>query len=211
MKRNTLAAPLALAFGLLLAQPQVHAASSEAPPPMHMMASDDSMEHGWMGGPGNDDPKEQARRIAHHVEHMFAGTDVTTEQKAKIVAIHQAAMADVAPLHVNGRDLHKRMADLLSAPTIDRTAIEAVRGQLQQIHETASRRMTQARIDSSEVLSPAQRTKVAALMRERAEKMRGHAQRMREHMERMKDDPHHHMPGGPDMPAPPAPPAPPRS
>jgi Spy/CpxP family protein refolding chaperone len=211
MKCNAIAASMALALGLLLTQPLVHAAPSEAPPAMHRMAPDAPMDHGWMGGPDHDDPKEQAKHIAHRVERMLAGTDVSAEQKAKIVAIHQAAMADMAPLHTNGRDLHKRMGDLLSAPAIDRAAIEAVRLQLQQIHETASRRMTQARIDSSEVLSPAQRTKVAALMRERADKMREHAKHMREHMEHMKDDPHHHMPGGPDMSAPLVPPASPRS
>jgi Spy/CpxP family protein refolding chaperone len=209
MKRTTLAASLALAMTLLAGQGNAQTSTVGVPPPMAMMALDAPMDHGWMGEPGGGDAKDQDKRIARHVEHLLHGTDVTKDQIAKITSAYQAAAADLAPLHANGRELHKRMGDLLSAPTIDRAAIETVRIQLQQMHETGSRRMTQARIEASEVLTPAQRVKVAAMLRERGERMREHArhmrENMREHMDHMKDDPHHggHGPQGGDMPPPP--------
>jgi Spy/CpxP family protein refolding chaperone len=209
MKRMTMAASLALAMMLLAGQGNAKTSTDGVPPPIAMMALDAPIDHGWMGGPGGGDVMDRDKRIARHVAHLLHGSDVTKDQIAKITSVYQAAAADLAPLHANGRELHQHMGDLLSAPSIDRAAIETVRVQLQQMHETGSRRMTQARIEASEVLTPAQRVKVAAMLRERGERMHEHAKQMREHMREhmnhMKDDPHHggHGQQGGDMPPPP--------
>ena len=57
--------------------------------------------------------------------------------------------------------------ELLTAPTIDRAQLEALRVQQSQMRETVSRRMLQAMADAAEVLTPEQRAKVAERMQRR--------------------------------------------
>ena len=49
----------------------------------------------------------------------------------------------------------------MTAPTIDRTAIERLRAEQIALAETASKRIAQALADAAEVLNPEQRKKVA--------------------------------------------------
>jgi len=50
---------------------------------------------------------------------------------------------------------------LLTAPTVDRAAVERVRADQIALAETASKRIAQALEDASDVLSPEQRRKIA--------------------------------------------------
>jgi Spy/CpxP family protein refolding chaperone len=50
---------------------------------------------------------------------------------------------------------------LLTAPTIDRSAIERLRAEQIGLAETATKRIAQALADAAEVLNPEQRRKVA--------------------------------------------------
>ena len=52
----------------------------------------------------------------------------------------------------------------MTAPTVDRTAIERLRAEQIGLAETASKRIAQALADAAEVLSPEQRRKVADWM-----------------------------------------------
>jgi periplasmic protein CpxP/Spy len=52
----------------------------------------------------------------------------------------------------------------LTAPTIDRSAIERLRAEQIGLAETASKRIAQALADAADVLSPEQRRKVADWM-----------------------------------------------
>jgi periplasmic protein CpxP/Spy len=63
---------------------------------------------------------------------------------------------------------HQALA-LLSQPTIDRGALEALRANQLQMAEQASRRLTQALADAADVLTPEQRRQLA----ERAERWHG--------------------------------------
>jgi Spy/CpxP family protein refolding chaperone len=49
----------------------------------------------------------------------------------------------------------------LTAPTIDRTAIERLRAEQIALADTASKRIAQALADATEVLNPEQRRKIA--------------------------------------------------
>lgn len=132
--------------------------------------------HGWGGHHGMQmrdgmDPakagKHLERMIAHHVP------DATPEQKARLSAIAKAAMADLQPLGAKQRAARAEGMRLLTQPNIDRAALERVRVEQIQIAEARSKRMSQAWADAADVLTPAQRAKLA----EQAAKHREHMQK----------------------------------
>lgn len=98
-----------------------------------------------------------------HIDQMAKRVlpDGTPEQQAKVASIAKAALADLKPMHTQLDAAHKQFVTLLSAPTIDRAALEQLRSE--QIHQAdlASQRILQAVEDAAEVLTPAQRAKLA--------------------------------------------------
>ena len=76
-----------------------------------------------------------------------------------------------APMNDMHAQLHETLAAVharLTAPTVDRGALELLRSrEIAQIDQ-ASKTMIQAFADAAEVLTPVQRAKLAALMAERA-------------------------------------------
>ena len=103
------------------------------------------------------------------VKHLAVEVDATPEQQEKLVAIAKSAAKDLAPLRGQAMETRKQAMELLSAPSIDRAAIEKLRLAKLQHADAASRRVTQAFADAAEVLTPEQRKKLA----EHAARMRG--------------------------------------
>lgn len=122
---------------------------------------------GRHGGWEQMDPEAMSRRIEAMVAYRLADLDATAEQKAKITTIMKAAANDLSSLRGQGRDLRRKSMELLTAATIDRAQLEALRVQQSQLRETVSRRMLQALGDAAEVLTPEQRAKVAEHMARR--------------------------------------------
>ena len=87
--------------------------------------------------------------------------DATAEQQAKLATIAKAAVADLRPLQEKARAARAQAVTLLTAPTIDRSAIERLRAENIGLAETASKRIAQALEDAADALSPEQRRKVA--------------------------------------------------
>ena len=125
--------------------------------------------HGW-GRQGRLDPEERARRLEWRIGRLVQDLGGTAEQKSRLVAIAGAAMADLRPLRDQARQARLRGLELLSAPVIDKAALEQAR--LAQMHaaDARSRRMTQAWADAAEVLTPPQRVQAAARLKERMER-----------------------------------------
>lgn len=106
-------------------------------------------------------------RVAGWIAEDLGGTP---EQQAKLAAIAKAAAKDLAPVHdelVAGR---KEAVALLTAPTIDRAALEAHRARQMQLVTVASERLAKAVADAADVLTPEQRVKAAEMLAKHMER-----------------------------------------
>jgi periplasmic protein CpxP/Spy len=120
---------------------------------------------GVFGGPLS--PAQVDDRIDRMSKHIAIELDATTDQQVKIANIAKAAVAELRPLHEKAHAARAQAVTLLTAPTIDRSAIERLRADQIGLAETASKRIAQALADAADVLSPEQRRKVADWMASR--------------------------------------------
>jgi len=114
---------------------------------------------GFAAGPL--DPAAVDEHLDRMLKHLYVEIDATDEQKQKLEPIVKQAAKDLLPLRDKARAARKQAVELLTADTIDRNAIEALRAEHLQLAEQASKRLTQALSDVAEVLTPAQRKQIA--------------------------------------------------
>ena len=127
---------------------------------------------GMFGGPLT--PAQIDDRIDRMTKHMAIELDATQDQQVKLANIAKAAVTDLRPLKEKAQGARAQAVTLLTAPTIDRTAIERLRAEQIGLAETASKRIAQALADAADVLSPEQRRKVADWMARRGRWMPWH-------------------------------------
>jgi Spy/CpxP family protein refolding chaperone len=101
-----------------------------------------------------------------HLEKMLTALDATPEQKEKIKTILHHGFEQIGPVHQKMAAGHKQLHDLLTAPTIDRGALEQLRASEMADFDQASKGLVQTLADAAEVLTPAQRAKLATMMAE---------------------------------------------
>jgi len=109
------------------------------------------------------DPAEMDAHIDKMVEQFAA--DASPDQKARVTAIVKAAVADLRPTHDQFRQAHAQAHALLTAPVIDRLALERLRAEQMQRMDLMSRRMLAAMEDAADVLTPEQRVRFAEHMK----------------------------------------------
>lgn len=162
-------------FGLFVAIFGMVAATAWAQPMGHAMAH----HHRGMGGPGmwSGSPAQIDRKV----DRMLDGLNASDAQRAEIKQIAHATATDLKTQRQGARELRERGLQIFTAPTVDPAAAEALRQQMLARHDQASRRMMQAMLDVSRVLTPEQRVKFA-------ERIQDRAARMHDRMERMKHD-----------------------
>lgn len=106
--------------------------------------------------------------IVAHVSNMLkliqGNTEPSPAQKSKLSAIIQQANADLMPMQAKIRDGHAKMFSILTQPTIDRSAVEAVRSAQIDATVQMSKRSTQFMVDVAEALTPDQRKAIAEYM-----------------------------------------------
>jgi Spy/CpxP family protein refolding chaperone len=95
------------------------------------------------------------------LKHMYVEIDATDAQKAQIEPLVKQAMQDLKPLHTQLHGAHAQALQLLTQATIDRAALESMRAQNMQLADQASKRLVQLVADIGDVLTPAQRQKLA--------------------------------------------------
>jgi protein CpxP len=120
--------------------------------------------HAWRDGAfmgGSLTPAQIDDRIDRMTKHMAIELEASADQQAKIAGIAKAAVNDLRPLREKAQAARSQAVTLLTAPSIDRSAIERLRAEQIGLAETASKRIAQAAADASEVLNPDQRRKAA--------------------------------------------------
>jgi periplasmic protein CpxP/Spy len=95
------------------------------------------------------------------LERMLDSVNATTEQRSQIKAIAERAMADLRAQREAGGSARMQMMSLFAQPVVDANALEALRAQQMQRHDQASRRIAQALLETSRVLTPEQRKQLA--------------------------------------------------
>jgi periplasmic protein CpxP/Spy len=99
--------------------------------------------------------------VEQRVDHMLHSVDATPDQQTKLHAIIEAAVKDLDPIRKDLAGTRAEMTSLLSAPQVDRAAVEKLRGERVAEMDQASKRMTEALLDAADVLTPEQRKKLA--------------------------------------------------
>jgi Spy/CpxP family protein refolding chaperone len=120
------------------------------------------------GGPGG--PMMSGRGI----EQMLDKVGASADQRTQIQAIMKAAHDDLRGQRDAGRGLHEQMMVLFTQPTVDARAVETLRQQEMAQHDQASKRLTQAMVEASRVLSLDQRKQLGEQMAERRAMMERH-------------------------------------
>lgn len=121
----------------------------------HAHGSGRGFMHGAM------DPATAGKRAERAMRHLAIEVDASPEQTAKLVAIAQGAVKDLLPVRdqlIAGRG---QIKDLLLSASVDKASIEKLRTEKLALADQATRRLTQALADASEVLNVEQRRKLA--------------------------------------------------
>jgi Spy/CpxP family protein refolding chaperone len=118
---------------------------------------------GWghHGMHGQMDPARAQEHVEQMVAHLSRAVDATAEQKQKLTAIATAMAKDLHPVHEKMNAARARAIALLQQPQTDRAALETLRAEQIATADEASKRLTQGLADAADVLTPAQRTKLA--------------------------------------------------
>jgi len=95
------------------------------------------------------------------VERALGAVDATDAQRTQIEAIIEDAKADMSTLAAELDDTRAQFKTLITAPTIDRSAFEALRVATLERGDAASARALEALLDVAEVLTPEQRSQLA--------------------------------------------------
>src|SRR5262245_38515885 len=76
---------------------------------------------------GAMDPAQMDERIERFIGHLAIEVDATPEQEQKLTDIAKGAARDLAPLRAQSQEMRKQGLALLTAPTVDRKAVEQLR------------------------------------------------------------------------------------
>jgi len=116
-------------------------------------------QSGFMGA--MSDPATIDAHLDRMLKHLYVEIDATDAQKQQLAPIVKGAAQDLLPLRAQMQDARRRAVELLSQPTVDRGALEALRAEHVRLIETTSQRLTQALADVADTLTPDQKRQLA--------------------------------------------------
>ena len=114
--------------------------------------------HGHMMGRGPDDHLE-------HMQEMLTRIGASETQRTQIQGILKPALEEMKAAHDAHYAAFRQFHEEITAPSIDRARIEALRASQVKSLDEASKRLVTAIGDAAEVLSPEQRAALAAQIR----------------------------------------------
>jgi len=137
------------------------------------------------GGPGMMMFGGPPEHIARGIDHMLDGLNATDAQRAQIKQIALATAADLKTQREAGRALRDKGMVIFASANVDAGAAESLRQQMLAQHDQSSKRVLQAMLDISKVLTPEQRAKMGERMQQREVVMKERMEReQREHRDR---------------------------
>lgn len=110
---------------------------------------------------GTADPAKMDEHVRRMVRHFAVETDASPAQQEKLTAIVKGAVAELAPMREQMRAARAQAIALLRADNVDREGVERLRAEQMRLADGMSRRVSTALADAADVLTPAQRQKVA--------------------------------------------------
>lgn len=134
--------------------------------PLVAAYAQDAAENGAMHGMMAHDHGGMHAMATAHVRKMLDQVGASAEQKSRIEAILRAGFAPMSGLHQDLAQAHASLHAILTAPTIDRAALEQLRAAEVAKIDEATRTMTRSIADAAEVLTPDQRARLGAVMAE---------------------------------------------
>lgn len=117
---------------------------------------------GLAAGAGLKASAHGGRHLERMLKHLYVEIDATEEQKQRLEPIVKDTLRELAPVRRNLHAARGEALKLLSQDRVDAGALETLRARQIQLADEASRRVTRALVDASEVLNPQQRRKLAA-------------------------------------------------
>ncbi len=120
-------------------------------------------EHAWHGGHHGGrhfDAERMRERVGFGIEYGLRKLDATTEQQDQILSSTDAAIDDLIRLHEARPKPHAELQSLITAETLDRQGLEALRMSQLTMIDQFSRRLLEAATDSVAVLTQEQRQKL---------------------------------------------------
>lgn len=106
-----------------------------------------------------------------YAERMLDAVNATPDQRSQVKQIMETARNDLKAQRDAGRAVHDQMRQLFAQPTVDARVAETLRQQAMAQHDQSSRRMMQAMLEVSRVLTPEQRAKLAEMAAQRRANM----------------------------------------
>lgn len=114
------------------------------------------------------DPAEVAERINYKMGWVLQKLDATPEQEVEIKAIVDQGVETLMPMFQGRGEVRAAMLEMLTAESIDRDEVEAMRQSHLDLADNASAEFAELLVQVAEVLTPEQRAQVAEFIRERA-------------------------------------------
>lgn len=115
--------------------------------------------------PSRPEPMHPAPQL-ERINTMFDLVDATPAQRAQVQAIMDRTREELKATRQSLHDLREQSMALLTAATVDGAAIEALRLRQQAIQNEASKRMSQATVESVKLLTAEQRAKLAQRLKQ---------------------------------------------
>jgi periplasmic protein CpxP/Spy len=125
-------------------------------------------------GPGHDGPGLGMMLGGRGLDRMLDSVNASADQRTQIKAIAERTMTDMKAQRDAGKGTRQQLMNLFAQPTVDANAAEALRAQMLQQHDQSSRRMMQAMLEVSRVLTPEQRKQLADRAAQRGAMMERH-------------------------------------